>query len=260
MLKLLTKFKYAPIALIVMATGIQAKTLNKEFTVSSGGLLKVEASVGAIDIDTHAKNTVLIEVNIDGKNEDNMQVDFNHNDDDVTIISEWQRNDTNSHHGRLNVTYKVTLPESYNVDLNTRAGSIEIENLIGKVDAHTSGGSISLEDVQGNIDINTSGGSINLENIMGSIDAHTSGGGINLKLLESPTKDSKIRTSGGSITAYLAKNIAVDISAKTSGGRVSSELPVQGKIKKQSINGTINGGGPKLELKTSGGSVRIKSL
>ena len=81
-----------------------------------------------------------------------------------------------------------------------------------------------------------------------------------MKLPKNPTKDSKLKTSGGSITAYLAKDVAVNLTAKTSGGRVSSEFAVNGSISKRKIEGTINGGGPELVLKTSGGSVRIKEI
>ena len=253
-------FKYAPIALLLMAGGLQAKTINKEFTVANGGLLKIATDVGAIDIETHAKETVLVEVEITGKNEDDMEVSFKNNGDDVTIKGDFDRSGFSFGNNHIRVTYKVTLPQTYNVDLNTSGGSIEIEDLEGEVDAYTSGGSISLEDIQGNVDIKTSGGSLDLDNITGKIDAHTSGGSIELKLATKPTKDSKVKTSGGSITAYLVKNVAVNLSAKTSGGRVSSEFTVDGKITKRSIEGTINGGGPELVLKTSGGSVRIKEI
>ncbi|AAZ24284.1 DUF4097 family beta strand repeat-containing protein [Colwellia psychrerythraea] len=260
MLKMNNTFKYAPIALLLMAGGLQAKTINKEFTVANGGLLKIATDVGAIDIETHAKETVLVEVEITGKNEDDMEVSFKNNGDDVTIKGDFDRSGFNFGNNHIRVTYKVTLPQTYNVDLNTSGGSIEIEDLEGEVDAYTSGGSISLEDIQGNVDIKTSGGSLDLDNITGKIDAHTSGGSIELKLPTKPTKDSKVKTSGGSITAYLVKNVAVNLSAKTSGGRVSSEFTVDGKITKRSIEGTINGGGPELVLKTSGGSVRIKEI
>ena len=260
MLKMNNTFKYAPIALLLMAGGLQAKTINKEFTVANGGLLKIATDVGAIDIETHAKETVLVEIEITGKNEDDMEVSFKNNGDDVTIKGDFDRSGFSFGNNHIRVTYKVTLPQTYNVDLNTSGGSIEIEDLEGEVDAYTSGGSISLEDIQGNVDIKTSGGSLDLDNITGKIDAHTSGGSIELKLPTKPTKDSKVKTSGGSITAYLVKNVAVNLSAKTSGGRVSSEFTVDGKITKRSIEGTINGGGPELVLKTSGGSVRIKEI
>jgi len=253
-------FKYAPIALLLMASGLQAETINKEFAVASGGLLKIATDVGAIDIETHAKNTVLVEVTISGKNEDDMEISFKNNSGDVNIKGDFDRSGFGFGSNQIRVTYKVTLPQTYNVDLDTSGGSIEIENLKGEVDANTSGGSISLENVQGNVDIKTSGGSLDLDNIIGKIDAKTSGGSINLKLPKNPTKDSKLKTSGGSITAYLAEGVAVNLSAKTSGGRASSEFSVNGRTTKRSIEGTINGGGPELILKTSGGSVRIKEI
>jgi hypothetical protein len=253
-------FKYAPIALLLMASGLQAETINKEFAVASGGLLKIATDVGAIDIETHAKNTVLVEVTISGKNEDDMEISFKNNGGDINIKGDFDRSGFGFGSNQIRVTYKVTLPQTYNVDLDTSGGSIEIENLKGEVDANTSGGSISLENVQGNVDIKTSGGSLDLDNIIGKIDAKTSGGSINLKLPKNPTKDSKLKTSGGSITAYLAEDVAVNLSAKTSGGRASSEFSVNGRTTKRSIEGTINGGGPELILKTSGGSVRIKEI
>ena len=260
MLKINNTFKYAPIALLLMATGLQAKTYNEELNVAAGGTLKLETDVGAIDIDTHTKDTVLIEVDISGSDEDKMRVDIKKSGDDVKINGELNRSGFGFGSTSIRVTYKITLPESYNLDVDTSGGAIEIEDVKGKVNAHTSGGSISVEDVEGDVNIKTSGGSLELENIIGEINAKTSGGSIKLTLPNDSIQDTKVKTSGGSITAYLAKGIAVDLSAKTSGGRVSSEFAVKGDIDKRSINGTINGGGAKLQLKTSGGSVRIKEI
>jgi carbon monoxide dehydrogenase subunit G len=254
--------KIAPIALILMTTFVEAKTINKSFDVKQGGKLALEADVGSIHIDTHNKNTVLVNIEIDGENEDKVKVSFNHTNNKVAIDSEFDRSGNGFFGGnyKTKVRYTVTLPEKFNVNLDTSGGSINIENLTGKVDAHTSGGSISLERIQGVVDIKTSGGSITLDDISGPIDAHTSGGSIKVKLPKNPTSDSEIRTSGGSITAYLTKDVAVDLIAQTNGGRVSSEFSVDGKKTKQSIRGTINGGGPEMVLKTSGGNVRIKEM
>ncbi|MCP4321585.1 MAG: DUF4097 domain-containing protein [Alteromonadales bacterium] len=253
-------FKYSPIALVLVAGCLQAKTYNKELNVAAGGFLKLATDVGAIDIDTHSKDTVLVEVNISGKDEDRMRVDISKSGDDVNIDGELNRSGFGFGSTSIRVTYKITLPESYNVNLDTSGGSIEIEDLKGEVSAHTSGGSISVEDVEGDVNIKTSGGSLTLENIIGEINAKTSGGSIKLKLADNPIQDTQVKTSGGSITAYLANDVAVDVSAKTSGGRVSSEFAVAGDIEKRSIKGTINGGGAKLNLKTSGGSVRLKKI
>ena len=115
-------------------------------------------------------------------------------------------------------------------------------NIKGDVEAHTSGGSITSEDIEGNIN------------------AHTSGGSIRVTMTKQITEDASLTTSGGSIVANLNDDIKIDIDASTSGGRVRSEFDVDGRVKKQSIRGEINGGGPRLKLRTSGGSVRINSI
>lgn len=260
MLKIQNSFKYAPIALLLMASCVQAKTITKEFSVTDIGLFKIDTDVGAIEIDTHNKKSVLVEVKITGKNEDKMQVKMNHSGNNISVDGDFKRSGFNFGSNNIRITYKVTLPEKFNVDIETSGGSIEIEDLTGKVDAHTSGGSISVEDVKGKVDIKTSGGSLAVENVVGKVKAHTSGGSIKIKLPEGITQDSKFTTSGGSITAYLPKDVAIDLYAKTSGGRVSSEFNVNGETKKNVIEGSINGGGAKLVLKTSGGSVRIKEI
>jgi hypothetical protein len=49
----------------------------------------------------------------------------------------------------------------------------------------------------------------------------------------------------------------VDVSARSSGGGVHINLPFDGDIDDESIEGRINGGGPKLTLSTSAGSVSV---
>jgi DUF4097 and DUF4098 domain-containing protein YvlB len=261
MIKPIKLLGYATLALSLFATGAQAKTINKTFEVGDNGLLKLETNSGSLRIDSHNEDLVKVTVQIDGKDEDLMNVSFDKSGNDVTIIGQRERNYNGWGRGnRLKVSYKITVPEHYNLDVDTSGGSIKISNLVGTVNAHTSGGSISLGRIDGLVDINTSGGSINVDEVTGTIKAHTSGGSVNAKISQQPSGDSKLTTSGGSITVYLANDIAVDLTARTSGGRVHSDFDVNGEKRKKSIRGAINGGGPKLVLKTSGGSVRIKEM
>ena len=66
-------------------------------------------------------------------------------------------------------------------------------------------------------------------------------------------------TSGGGIDVYLVKDVKVSVDASTSGGHVSTDFPitVQGKLQSSKLKGEINGGGPQLYLRTSGGSIDI---
>ena len=54
----------------------------------------------------------------------------------------------------------------------------------------------------------------------------------------------------------------VYVNAGTSGGRVRTEFPVtiRGEISKRKLQAKINGGGPELYLRTSGGSIYLNEL
>ena len=145
---------------------------------------------------------------------------------------------------------------------HTSGGSIEIGDTTGTVEAKTSGGSIRLGRVTGEVVARTSGGNIRVEDAAGSVDASTSGGSIHAQISRQPQGDSKLSTSGGGVVVTLAPSIAVDLDAHASGGGVSSDVPitVQGRQDDDSLRGKINGGGPKLVLRSSGGGVRVKSL
>jgi hypothetical protein len=233
------------------------KTVEDSYQVSSGGTLTLKSDSGSISIESHSKETVEVEVRRKGKNSDNFEVSIDHQGDDVLIVGE-RKGSWISYN--LGIHYEIKVPEKYNVNLKTGGGSISLADLNGEVNAKTSGGSISLGRIAGDIEVNTSGGSISVDEVMGEIDAHTSGGSIKATISKQPKEDSELSTSGGSISVRLAEDIAVDLYAKTSGGRVSSEFDIEGTVKKTKIRGKINGGGPNLELKTSGGSVRIKKL
>ena len=198
----------------------------------------------------------------------------------------------------LRVKYIVTVPSEYNVELHTKGGSITVEDIRGEILSKTSGGSLSFENIKGNISGNTSGGSISIgevmgrsnirtsggsirirqaegpveahtsggsitvEEVIGTIEAHTSGGSVKAYLSRQPDSDCRLTTSGGSITVQLSTDMSLDVNAKTAGGRVHADFPVSisGKIDKNSMQAQMNGGGPELYLRTSGGSIYLKKL
>ena len=197
---------------------------------------------------------------------------------------------------KLRVKYIISVPTRYNVDLDTSGGSISVDGLkgrvvtktsggslrfeniegdidgktsggsikigevIGNTNARTSGGTVTIERAQGDLDVHSSGGSINVHEVLGTIKADTSGGSIKAYISEQPRSDCSLTTSGGSITVYMAEDTSVDVNAKTSGGSVNTDFPVtlRGEIKRDRLEAKINGGGPQLTLRTSGGSIHIK--
>jgi len=148
------------------------------------------------------------------------------------------------------------------IQANTSGGSIRLSQCHGGTIAYTSGGSIKAEKGSGELKLKTSGGSITVNDHDGNVTGKTSGGSITVTMLAQPTAPCTLATSGGSVTAFLPADVAVDIDAATSGGKVYSDFPdaQPNPEKRTRLVAPINGGGPTLRLKTSGGNVRIKKL
>jgi hypothetical protein len=142
----------------------------------------------------------------------------------------------------------------------TSGGSITAEDGTGNLEVDTSGGSIRVHKHRGEVRAETSGGSIRLEEIEGNVDAETSGGSIRATLLAPPTAECRLSTSGGGITVNLPADAAFAVDAETSGGGVRSDFEVAGSApgkKTQRLRGAVNGGGPLIRLRTSGGSITL---
>ena len=267
--------------------------ITKTFSVGSGGTLLLESDIGSISVQGADIDSVEIEILREVKTNNEKKADkilkdydiqFNHSGNDVSIDAKYKKkgikgfwNNIGKH---LRVKYIVTVPSEYNVELHTKGGSITVEDIRGEILSKTSGGSLSFENIKGNISGNTSGGSIRIrqaegpveahtsggsitvEEVIGTIEAHTSGGSVKAYLSRQPDSDCRLTTSGGSITVQLSKDMSLDVNAKTAGGRVHADFPVSisGKIDKNSMQAQMNGGGPELYLRTSGGSIYLKKL
>lgn len=142
-----------------------------------------------------------------------------------------------------------------NARLRTSGGSIKISHQNGDMDARTSGGHIEVNGGNGTLRLSTSGGHISLDGVAGEIDARTSGGSIHANVLNIKDRLS-LRTSGGSITANIPGNQGYDLDL--SGSSVHTNLnDFSGSMRRNSVEGTVKGGGPKVILRTSGGSIRL---
>ena len=174
-------------------------------------------------------------------------------------------------------------------------GSLDVDAIEGNVDGGTSGGGIRMRDVRGDVVASTSGGSITITDVRGSLRADTSGGGITIdevggdsarlderrqrgrprrrrarrgqqlrRRRHRPLRAGQLERRRGVLVWRVGPHRArsrrqVSIDASASGGSVNSDVPVtiQGKIEKDSLRGDMNGGGPLLRLRSSGGGVRI---
>jgi DUF4097 and DUF4098 domain-containing protein YvlB len=167
--------------------------------------------------------------------------------------------------------------------VETGGGNIQVETCRGRVKASTGGGSIDLGEIGGPAEIETGGGSIRLTSAKGPVHAETGGGSIELngvpsaraetgaggivaKFLSSGGErtDSVLETSAGDIVVYLTPSLNITIRASidmASGHSIRSdfsEIRVAnegGEWGSKTAEGSLNGGGPVLKVRTSVGNI-----
>jgi hypothetical protein len=81
---------------------------------------------------------------------------------------------------------------------------------------------------------------------------------VSATITRQPTADCRLSTSAGSVVVNVASGIGLDVDASTSIGGVSSDFTVDGRVSRNAIRGSINGGGPELRLRSSAGRIRIR--
>lgn len=280
----------------VVALMAAEETYEETFRLKKGGNLEVRIAVGSIEVETWNRDQVAFSATVSGKSSfvDSFQFSFEENPGAVSIIGEYPKRNRGFWDGKKKVKVTLSIPESSSVRLKTSGGNISLQDLIGDADLKTSGGNLTIQNldgqliaktsggnirvgsVAGNAQVNTSGGHIYLDQIEGDLDARTSGGNIylesvtgevtaktsggNIKLtINNPFQGLYASTSGGTITCYMEEDLNADLYARTSGGSVTVDFPVtvQGKVSRSKIEGKVNDGGPEMNLRTSGGNIKV---
>ena len=301
-------------ALLAAPAMLQAKiirTVEKTFTVQPGGNFKASTQGGDIVIRTADVSEVRITAKetIDTSSEkeadqllEKLSLTFEQQGNDVTAEAKYEKRGAGFHFGNwppVQVTFTVTVPQNFNVNLNTSGGDIKVASLKGNARVRTSGGNLSFDRIDGEIDgqtsggdimlkegtararlgtsggdievdraggpteVSTSGGNLVLNSVAQLISATTSGGNIKASITEPFKQDSLLSTSGGDVSVRVLKTAAFELDAHTSGGDVDAAgltLTInKGGMGKSRLVGSVNGGGPKLTLRSSGGDIRIRT-
>ncbi|MSU48546.1 MAG: hypothetical protein EXS37_05535 [Opitutus sp.] len=294
---------------LVAQAGIN-RLVEKNFSVTGAGMLRVETQGGEIRVSVSTDSVVRVTVKQKIRASSEAEADellkkldltIEQNGNDVRVVSKYERRGPGFHFGSwppVQVDVVVTVPASFGAELHTSGGDITVGDLNGtaelrtsgggiklgkmggSVDARTSGGSITLDQaagavelktsggnisvgrVAGRADLSTSGGSIKIESAASGLRAHTSGGNIRAGITGPLQEECALSTSGGSVRVAVDKTAAFRLDASTSGGGVDAEgltLTLEKSSRDRSrLAGTVNGGGPLLNLRSSGGGIVVR--
>jgi hypothetical protein len=142
------------------------------------------------------------------------------------------------------------------MELVTSGGSLNLKDLMGKVEARTSGGSVRGNDIKGDLLAHTSGGNVDLKGLSGSLDASTSGGGMRVELTELG-KYVTISNSGGNIDLTIPGDKGLDLKLRGNRINTGSLKNFSGKVEEDEVNGTLNGGGVPVTVRSSSGRINL---
>lgn len=163
-----------------------------------------------------------------------------------------------------------------NVHLTSSGGSVNVEIAKGDVYAHSSGGGVYLYNLHGgDVDAKSSGGSVKVSGKAGTVHARSSGGGVKVDVeadavkakssggsvnvnVAKLTKELYLQSSGGGVHAVIQNGKDLGMDLDLSSGRVNIDLNnFSGKAEKNSVRGSMNGGGIPVYMRASGGNVNV---
>ncbi|HEY1424867.1 MAG TPA: energy transducer TonB [Candidatus Acidoferrum sp.] len=177
------------------------------------------------------------------------------------------------------------------VAVKTGGGQIDFGEVRGSVHAQTGGGGIRVMYVSGPMDVESSGGSICLTRVSGAVRAETGSGTITAWInpegasgnlpngmlgSDAPAKSvslsgaSQLISGQGDIVVFLPRNLAANIEAIVERGgehRIEADPALALEVAKSAQTSgplralaALNGGGPLLRLKTTGGKIKLQYL
>ena len=182
--------------------------------------------------------------------------------------------------GQVELTFAVTIPYRQDLVINSVAGDVEITRIQGNVRVYLGAGAIHVGAVTGRVSVETgsgpievrqvgerviarsNAGNIKLLQIGDAIEVTTGAGEVSAEIVRQPTTDSRITTSTGGVSIDLAETVGLYLDATTRIGGVMTRPPsaVRASPLGGSICAPINGGGPRLTVRTDVGEVFVRSF
>ncbi len=142
----------------------------------------------------------------------------------------------------VEVRFKVKVPKSASLDLSTMNGGVSMSGVDGAAKVETTNGGISGADLGG------------------AVDASTTNGGITVSVTSVQPEGIRLDTTNGGIDLRVPATAKATISARwTHGGFETVGLKPEGQSERRRYEGKLNGGGPRIELSTTNGGIKISS-
>jgi len=277
-MRLTTRFTLLAISLVCAAgLGCSAVTLNaataeetveRTFPLPPGGSLSLENVNGAITLTEwdKAEVHVLASKKAKGPDEekarefmDRIEIVFEADPEGVRVNTLYPKNPGFNLFGggfSAEVVYEIRVPERTRVKLETVNGSVDVDAASADVRAESVNGTLSMQRVA-ELDAATVNGKISFTTVtLRSVE--TTNGSIVGTILGPQSGSASVETVNGKIHLMLGGGLSAEVEGENVNGSVSCDL-AGFTVKKHSLGGAWNGGGPSVRLETVNGSIRVSA-
>jgi DUF4097 and DUF4098 domain-containing protein YvlB len=270
---------------------------TKTFKVTAAPEIQLETFDGAIEVHSWDRNEVEVEIEKRAMEQslvDEMTVSAEQQGNRVIVkVTRPARRDSGGIqvgvHFSPTARLRVALPRASQLTAASGDGSIQIEDVSGKIALTTSDGSVRGSRLSGEITIRSGDGPIRIDRVEGKLDVETEDGSITLDArpttLRARTADGSVRieinrdsamaedwdiqTADGAVTLTLPPDFNAQLDAETRDGRVRASHPavkvrVEGESRQEreesrrSLKTTMGSGGRTLKVRTGDGAIRIE--
>lgn len=244
----------AAFALITLAAlqAADSKDVNKTVALSSNGAVTIETHKGSIHVTTWDRPEVDIKARIeaepgttmDRRRFDATEVRIDASADAVHIRTQYPDWCCNSDDDGNNpeVRYTIQMPRTGRLTIHDHRSETDIADLRGALDIDTHRGTVRVHRLGGPLQLSTHRGDVTVE-------------------FASFTGNSVIDTYRGSIELSLPRDSKFDVRADLGRhGTVDTDFTMMTRStdrRGETMHGSVNGGGPTLELKTYRGDIRL---
>lgn len=124
-------------------------------------------------------------------------------------------------------------------------------------------GRLEIEGVEGDVAADLVNGDVVAEGLAGDVEIETVNGDVELRMTDlASDRVVRLESVNGSIELVFPPGVGADVEASTVHGRISNDFGLEvkkGRYVGRSLNGTLGGGGARVELENVNGSIRILS-
>ncbi len=218
----------------------------REFTLDARDLVRVNASPnGGVHVEGWDRNEILVRARIHTRARD--ESDAREMAEEIELGTGSTIDSDGPSTGRnegWSVSFRVYVPYSSNLDLNSRNGGI------------------SIHEVTGEIEFRTTNGGVRLEKLNGDVHGRTTNGGVKVVLAGSGWEGDglDVRTTNGGVRLTIPEGYDARLETGTVNGsfRIDFPVTVQGRIDHRNFNIDLGDGGKTIRVSTTNGGVVVE--